>query len=678
MTEIYINRNTKRNADGSITVITSENPYSKSNLAISDVINLLNGDETFTGSKIYTGESVEFDGNNLYIGDNITDLCTINSKVSVNNQVITPSNLACLSNCNDNIQTKLNTLTNSVGAISSSGGNTIISSVVIFSDDVLLNDGSNLTQRLGVVDANITSNTTNITTNATNITTNTTNITTNTNDILTNKNNILSNSTNITTNTNDILTNKTNIDSINANIITINNNLTTDENNIITLQNNQNSIQTDLVGVHTSLNNLINEDVAISNNLSTLNTTVNNIKNSQIIDETNILSNTTDIATNTTQINNILNNNIQLLGNKTINNLVSTTQLENDNSLNVATTNYVDRAINNLINGADASLNTLKEIGDLLTADSNNITAITNNMVDINSNQNINGIKTFTTSPNVPNLTGLSLDSNIPNKLYVDTGLNLKQDILTYDSLPTNNSNKIVNSGNIYNYFLNYTNTNDLNTLLNSYLLVSSATSTYQTIANMGNYVLSSSLTTTLNNYVLSSSLATTLNNYVLSSSLTTTLNNYVLSSSLATSLSSYFNLSGNNVITGNNSFNGVNTLSQCGENSYNAGSGGNLSLNYNNIKGIINYTPTTNFLLTLSNVPTTNTNATYSLMFIHNAKFFCNTITINGISYTIKAGGGLANIVINSNATQVFQSINISFLNSSSPVVFTNVNSMF
>ena len=76
---------------------------------------------------------------------------------------------------------------------------------------------------------------------------------------------------------------------------------------------------------------------------------------------------------------------------------------------------------------------------------------------------------------------------------------------------------------------------------LYSYLLSSTASSTYQAKETVGNpYITSTSLATTLGSYITSSSLSTTLSNYVSSTSLSTTLGSYITTTSLATSLSSY------------------------------------------------------------------------------------------------------------------------------------------
>ena len=58
--------------------------------------------------------------------------------------------------------------------------------------------------------------------------------------------------------------------------------------------------------------------------------------------------------------------------------------------------------------------------------------------------------------------------------------------------------------------------------------------------------------------------------------------------------------------------------------------------------------------------------------------KFYANAININGTARTMITNGGLSNITVNTSATYVLQQISIMFLNSSTPVVITNVSSLW
>jgi hypothetical protein len=103
-------------------------------------------------------------------------------------------------------------------------------------------------------------------------------------------------------------------------------------------------------------------------------------------------------------------------------------------------------------------------------------------------------------------------------------------------------------------------------------------------------------------------------------------------------------------------------------------------SLDYTTAKGI-NYiqTPTANFSLALTNVPSPPSNcAVYSLTLMMAVKYYCNSITVNGTSRTLYFGGGSSNASINASASYVLQQINIQYLNSSTPVVTSNVLSLW
>jgi hypothetical protein len=103
------------------------------------------------------------------------------------------------------------------------------------------------------------------------------------------------------------------------------------------------------------------------------------------------------------------------------------------------------------------------------------------------------------------------------------------------------------------------------------------------------------------------------------------------------------------------------------------------LSLDYATCKGI-NYiqTPTSNFSMALTNVPTGSTNAIYTLTIMMAVKYYCSSCTINGTSRTIQMAGGLSNASISASANYVIQTISIMFLNSSTPIVVSNVASLF
>jgi arginine deiminase len=145
--------------------------------------------------------------------------------------------------------------------------------------------------------------------------------------------------------------------------------------------------------------------------------------------------------------------------------------------------------------------------------------------------------------------------------------------------------------------------------------------------------------------------------------------------------------LSGTETVTGvktfsaNNVFSGTNNFNMLNENiNYVSGITTSLSLDYTSgCKGVnLIATPTANYSLAITNVPTGSTNATYTITLISTAKYYVNSITVNGTSRTIYASGGTSNISVSASASYVMQQLNICFLNSSTPVVFSSVMSIW
>jgi hypothetical protein len=110
-------------------------------------------------------------------------------------------------------------------------------------------------------------------------------------------------------------------------------------------------------------------------------------------------------------------------------------------------------------------------------------------------------------------------------------------------------------------------------------------------------------------------------------------------------------------------------------------GSGGNanlgtistniLTINFlTNNQSSIFVTPTANFSLVLTNVPTSQLQAIYKLEIYITGKFYCTGITVNGTSLTMVAIGGMANIAsqVNTNATVLIQTFTIFFTGTTTP----------
>jgi hypothetical protein len=95
------------------------------------------------------------------------------------------------------------------------------------------------------------------------------------------------------------------------------------------------------------------------------------------------------------------------------------------------------------------------------------------------------------------------------------------------------------------------------------------------------------------------------------------------------------------------------------------------LTINYTSNNGqTIFVTPTANFSLILTNVPTSAVRATYKLEIHITGRFYCSSITVNGTSLTMVAIGGFANIAseINISATGLIQTFIIFFNGTTTP----------
>jgi hypothetical protein len=119
-------------------------------------------------------------------------------------------------------------------------------------------------------------------------------------------------------------------------------------------------------------------------------------------------------------------------------------------------------------------------------------------------------------------------------------------------------------------------------------------------------------------------------------------------------------------------------------------GSGGNatlgtistniLTINFiTNNQSPIFVTPTANFSLVLTNVPTSQVNAIYNLEIYISARFYCSSISVNGTALTMVSVGGMANIAsqVNVSATGLIQTFIVFFTGTITPTkVITELKS--
>jgi hypothetical protein len=106
------------------------------------------------------------------------------------------------------------------------------------------------------------------------------------------------------------------------------------------------------------------------------------------------------------------------------------------------------------------------------------------------------------------------------------------------------------------------------------------------------------------------------------------------------------------------------------------------LSINYStNNNSPLFLTATANFSITITNIPTTSTNAHYRIELFITNKFYCNSLTVNGTVMTLTAVGGFSNISsqINTNATSLIQTFIIFFQGTTTPSrVITELKSIW
>ena len=145
-------------------------------------------------------------------------------------------------------------------------------------------------------------------------------------------------------------------------------------------------------------------------------------------------------------------------------------------------------------------------------------------------------------------------------------------------------------------------------------------------------------------------------------SSVQTQLNNRALSSNVVD-----LSTAGQN-ITGSKNFNNLNYVTRTGENiSTVATTSSSYTLNFSTLSSIFNITtpPASNFTLAITNLPLTR-DACYSVTILINTatnKVFCNALTTNGTSQTVRYNGGVASVNVTT-AVFVLQTFNIFVLN--------------
>ena len=251
--------------------------------------------------------------------------------------------------------------------------------------------------------------------------------------------------------------------------------------------------------------------------------------------------------------------------------------------------------------------------------------------------------------------------SIVPKKIFINNEIPLQ---FNTDSFEITS----INSDNLSGLSLDISGKSNLNNVdvignLNSVNIVNSGSVTTNSISNVGDLITSTITSSGLVtcNSITSSGLVTCNNGLTVSSGTVSFVANAISVASvnnLGTTLGRLNNLTGMAAV--------VSTITS-----------NVLTINYTSNNGqSIFVTPTANFSLVLTNVPTTSVNAIYKLEIYCSARFYCSGITVNGTVITMVSLGGFANIAsqVNVNATGLIQTFTIFFTGTTTP---TRVNTM-
>jgi hypothetical protein len=257
-------------------------------------------------------------------------------------------------------------------------------------------------------------------------------------------------SNNITSGSNLIVSNNT----------TIGNNLYVSGASTLGTISSSNATISSLTNTNATINTLIVNNVDVNGSLKVLgvdlieyldnNSTTSNISYDPLLNKTTIVGNTyiQTLTAGTVDTNTLKLNGIDVI-----------------NSLTTGYTNYVNEKISDLIGGAPESLNTLKEIADLMNSDPSLSQSLVSSISGINSSIN-------TLSNNV-NL----LQVNDANQSSVNTSVN--NSLLSLNTIVTGiDSKQLLNTSNIS------TNTNNIATLRNDVNNVETKTNSLETKTN--------------------------------------------------------------------------------------------------------------------------------------------------------------------------------------------------
>jgi hypothetical protein len=657
------NLTTTNNNVSALTTRVSTNETDISNLQ--QKTNVLNYDgvsDTLTiNSKLSVVKDNSTNNGIINLGDGVgTDVINIRSNISSNSQTITPQQLGFISGLTSNAQSQisnrvtLNTSQNITGQKNFTGG--LLLNGVNLSDTI-----SDIQTKNSSQDASISS----INTSISNLENNKANIT-----YVDQQISNIFNNPDVNMNSITELVNALNSDSNYATTISNALSLKANDNEVVKLSGNQEisgtknftgAIQLSGTNLNTKINDIETKNSEQDTLITAINTNISDLQSKTSAITYNSGTDTLSISSKVNISKDVNNNGNVYLGDGLNNDIIYL-----QGSLNVGTITISRDEISRLQNV------------------SSNIQTQLNNRVNLAGVQTISGLKNFTASG------GLQI-----NGTDLTTILDGKQNTLTFDNTPTENSNNSLTSGGVFtalsskqnNLTFDTTPTNSSSNPITSGGVFTALSSkqnnlTFDTTpTNLSSNPITSggvftALSSKQNNLTFDSTPTNSSSNPITSGGVFTALSSYLTTS---TASSTYVGLSSNNTISGRNTFSNMNTFNRVCESVHQAGSGSNLSLNFNDLTGgIIFYAPSANFTLSLTNIPTMNTNCIYTLTLRYSTRFYATAININGSAITMTAIGGLSNLSINASASFVYQTITIIFNNSSTPSVSTGLLSLW
>jgi hypothetical protein len=239
--------------------------------------------------------------------------------------------------------------------------------------------------------------------------------------------------------------------------------------------------------------------------------------------------------------------------------------------------------------------------------------------------QTISGMSSYLTSATASST--YQTISGMSSYLTTSSASSTYQPLLSYDSAPTSGSTNIVRSGGIFS-------------ALSNYLTTATASATYQTISGMSSYLTTATASTT------------------------------------------YSTLAGNNTITGARNYTNQTAFSRVLENVTSGSITSNiLTIDFSSNNSVVYVTPSANFTVKITNLPSGTQTNSYTFTIWSTAKFYATTVQVGGTAQTLLAVGGASNLAssVNASATNLLQQVTLIYVNSTTPTrVLTSLASIF